>query len=158
MMKKQFTLLFCALILGFSSFGQSKNAESATDYNSAFGLRLGYPLGLTFKTFTSQHSAVEFLAGYWYGGVNVTGLYEYHGDISGAPGLKWFVGGGLDFSYWNNYSYSGPAFAIDLIGGLDYKFNNAPLNVSLDWKPAFYVAGERGFRGTGAAVSLRYTF
>ncbi len=42
--------------------------------------------------------------------------------------------------------------------GLDYKFTDAPVNLSLDWAPILFVNGyDNGFRGAYGALSARYT-
>lgn len=163
-MKKHFSFLV-ALALAFtcifaanSTYAQSKASSGSSEYNTALGLRLGWPAGITIKHFVSSQSALEGIVGFWYGGVNITGLYEYHMPIKGAAGLQWFVGGGLDFTSWNYAGYNGASIGIDGIIGLDYKIKSAPIDLSLDWKPSFYVAGVGGFYGSGAALSVRYTF
>jgi hypothetical protein len=44
----------------------------------------------------------------------------------------------LNNRYWKiYYGYRGGAVGIDGVLGLDYKFNGAPINMSLDWQPSF---------------------
>ncbi|MBK7872232.1 MAG: hypothetical protein IPJ74_16935 [Saprospiraceae bacterium] len=45
--------------------------------------------------------------------------------------------------------------------GLDYKFANAPVNLSLDWVPIFYIGNDReyvysGFQGGYGGLAVRY--
>jgi len=154
--------LFCTWS-SHSAFAQSETANSS-EYTTALGLRLGWPAGVTVKHFMSPHNALEGIVGFWYGGINITGLYEYHSPIKGVNGLQWFIGIGADFTSWNYYGYNGASIGIDGIIGLDYKINSVPIDLSLDWKPAFYVTGVSSglgrspFYGTGLALSLRYTF
>ena len=144
------------LLLGGTSLAQTENNIS---YKTAAGLRLGYPYGVSVKHFANEKSAVEGILGFWYGGLNVTALYEYHQPLGKEPGLKWFAGAGAEFTSWNYGGYSGGVFGIDLIAGLDYKLPTAPLNLSLDWKPAFIVSGGAGgFYGGGGGLTARYTF
>lgn len=161
-MKKLF--LLSAIMIIFAGLGTPLHAQTSgsSDYTKALGLRLGYPLGVSFKGFVNSNSAFEVIGGQWYNSLNITGLYEYHMPISGVEGLQWFVGGGADVTIWGALGYygqySGAAVAIDGIVGLDYKINPIPLNLSLDWKPAFYLTGINRFYGTGVALSVRYTF
>lgn len=154
-------LLLITILITFVGIGtanaQTKSNKSHT-YKTAVGLRLGYPVGFTIKHFLDSQSALEGILGFWYGGVNITGLYEYNWDIKGAKGLKWFLGGGLDFTSWDYGGYAGGAVAIDAIIGLDYKIYTLPIDISVDWKPSIYFAGENGFYGSGGAISVRYTF
>ena len=42
--------------------------------------------------------------------------------------------------------------------GLEYQFGTIPFNVSLDWRPTFYLVPETRFSPSGVALSLRYRF
>ena len=42
--------------------------------------------------------------------------------------------------------------------GLDYKFANAPLNLSLDWKPELNIIDEINFEPATIGFSARFTF
>lgn len=157
-MKKLFLLAALVLAIGIGTVNAQSKTANSSDYTTALGLRLGYPFGITVKHFVAPQGALEGIFGFWYGGVNITGLYEYHMPINGVEGLKWFVGGGLDFTSWSYGGYKGGSVAIDGIIGLDYKIKTAPVDISLDWKPSLYITGVKGFYGTGAAISVRYTF
>ncbi|MGH2642968.1 MAG: hypothetical protein ACRDE2_03390 [Chitinophagaceae bacterium] len=157
-MKKTILLFAMVISISITTASAQSNTSGNPDYKTGLGLRLGYPYGVTIKHFISQQGALEGILGFWYGGFNFTGLYEYHMDIKSAPGLKWFVGGGADFTSWNFAGYHGAAVGIDGIIGLDYKINSAPIDLSLDWKPSFYVSGVSGLYAGGGAISVRYTF
>ena len=81
-------------------------------------------------------------------------LYEYQGPINGAEGLQYFVGGGglLGFGTGHN---NGTTFALRLTGGLDYKFADAPINVSLGFDPFFHLAPTTGSH-LALGIGLRY--
>ncbi len=142
------------------------NAQSkGRSYNTALGLKF-YPTGITLKHFTSKNSAIEGVFYNWNYGSRITGLYEYHGNVtSDAPGLKYYVGGGAHIGFWNDTSKkdyptrdNGVAIGVDGVLGLDYKFNGAPINISLDWQPSINLTGysynELGWGG----LAIRYTF
>ncbi|MFN7119664.1 MAG: hypothetical protein ACK4TA_22910 [Saprospiraceae bacterium] len=142
----------------------------AQDYNSAIGLRLGYPLSVSYKQFLGGGSnAIEAFAGFrsfsGYSWFNVGALYQVHKPIEGVEGLNWYFGGGASVFFWNfdNSFVFGDeddsSLSIGILGnlGLDYKFADAPVNVSLDWVPAFFVNGYgSGFGGGYGALSVRY--
>jgi hypothetical protein len=153
MKKALFALALVTVVTAGSLSAQSQSAPGQ-DYTTALGLRLGYPFGVTLKHFISPQAALEGIVGVGYG-FNLTALYEYHGDFSGAPGLRWFAGGGLSFYSWPSW---GASVGLAGILGLDYKFDSAPVNLSLDWLPAFYLTGYNSFTGGGGALSVRYTF
>jgi hypothetical protein len=50
------------------------------------------------------------------------------------------------------------AVGLDGIIGLEYALPDAPLSISLDWKPAFNILGPVGLVGDEGALSVRYRF
>ena len=107
-------------------------------------------------------NAVEAIGYFYSRGFRLTGLYEYHGDIAGATGLKWYIGPGAHVGFYNGNSRfdddNDVAIGIDGVLGLDYKFRGAPINMSLDWQPAFEFGDGRGFSGSWGGLGIRYTF
>ncbi len=159
--------LFTLALVGACIF-----TASSQDYKSAIGLRLGSPNSISYKHFLSQNNAIEVFLGYrrqsaFINFLNVGVLYQVHNRINGAEGLRWYYGGGATVFFWN---YDRDVYASDLynnlnIGimgnlGLDYKFVDLPLNLSLDWTPTFVIgdAYYDKFRGDYYALSARYTF
>lgn len=161
-MKKFALLFFLFLILAVA------NDLKAQNYQSALGLRFGSPLAVSYKFFISEPAAVELYLGYRSYGIGYTflnpgAMYQHHFPISGVDGLSWYVGGGASLFLYNfkdNYcpDCDGLAFGINGALGLDYKFVNAPINLSLDWLPTIAVGGNfAGFGGSYGALSARYT-
>ncbi len=160
---KKLALLFSMLFLLAIS-----NGLKAQDYQSAIGLRLGSPIAVSYKFFISEPAAIELYLGYRSYGIGYTflnpgAMYQYHFPISGVEGLSWYVGGGASIYLYNfkdNYctDCDGLAFGINGVLGLDYKFANAPINLSVDWLPTIVIAGDfSGFGGGYGALSARYT-
>jgi hypothetical protein len=82
-----------------------------------------------------------------------------------VEGLKWYFGGGASAYYWNydndfypNNDFASLSFGLHGIVGLDYKFADIPLNLSIDWIPTVVIGGEflTGFGGSYGALSARY--
>ncbi len=146
-------------------------AQSQSSYKSAIGLRFGVPLSVSYKHFISDPGAIEVFAGfrnygagaYNYGWFNVGALYQYHKPIPSVEGLKWYFGGGAAAYFWHydsGFSDAGSNTSLAILGnlGLDYKFEGVPLNLSVDWVPAFFVNGYGSGFGAGyGALSARYT-
>ena len=154
-------MLIAALAL-FIMASKANAQAMGTEYRTALGVKF-YPGAITLKHFTRDDRALEGLVYFWSYGVRVTGLYEFHFDINGAPGLKWYVGPGAHVGFWNNdwrgkypERNDGVAIGIDGVLGLDYKINNAPLNLSLDWQPSFNIVGYSHFSSWGG-LGIRYT-
>jgi len=137
----------------------------AQDYETALGLRGGFSGGVTLKHFISGSSAVEGIVSTRWHGMNVTGLYEIHNEAFDVEKLNWYYGGGAHIGIWEGYddhpwfdSGSRAIIGIDLIIGIEYTFDEAPINIGLDWKPAFNLIGYTGFWGDAGGISLRYVF
>lgn len=140
--------------------------ETKAQYNTGIGIRTGTGHGLTVKQFINETMAVEGLLYSRWGGLIVTGLFEVHNNIREVRGLDWYFGGGAHYGTWNAENRNTPwgdnrtsssEFGLDAIIGLDYKFYNAPVNVSLDWKPA-YSFGESGLWEDEIGISVRFAF
>jgi hypothetical protein len=136
---------------------------NAQDYHTGIGLRGGYYYGLTLKHFISERSALEALLQSRWSGFEITGLYEVHNQAFNVDRLKWYYGGGAHIgSYdgantgWGTGNYF--IVGIDGILGIEYNFKEVPINLSLDWKPAFDFVGYSHFFYDGAAFSIRYIF
>ncbi|MEZ4910436.1 MAG: hypothetical protein R2774_06210 [Saprospiraceae bacterium] len=146
--------MFCSVI----SYGQS--------YNSAIGARLGYPLSLSYKKFISDRAAVEGILGFksytGYSWINVGGLYEIHNELPSIDGLSWYYGAGASIYLWsydNDFIDAGSSTSIGISGviGLDYRFADIPLNISIDWIPTFFVNGYgNGFGSEYGGIGVRY--
>ncbi|MBS1496251.1 MAG: hypothetical protein JSU03_08530 [Bacteroidetes bacterium] len=136
------------------------NAQSnvgSQDYKTAIGVKF-YPGALSVKHFVSDKNALEGL-GYFYNyGARITGLYEIHGDIKNAAGLKWYIGPGAHVGFYNSKYGGATSVGIDGVLGLDYKFKEAPINLSLDWQPSFEFGNKynNGFNGNWGGLGIRY--
>lgn len=161
----------CIMIISIQSFSQST-------YKNAIGIRFSsfyYDVAsASFKFHVSDAGAIELNAGV--GGRNyphsnghydafsltAAGSYQHHFNINPVPGLRWFIGGGAIM--YNVFSdggedYEGFAFGLFPTGGIDYKFERIPLNLSADLRPMFFVTrpdANDNF-ATGFGVAARYT-
>jgi hypothetical protein len=140
-------------------------AISAQDYKTSLGLRAGVPYGLTVKHFVSQSNAIEAMASSRWGGLIVTGLFENEHWTGEFPGLNWFWGFGGHAGFWNaganpyiDATYTGAVIGLDAILGLEYTFDEIPLNLSLDVLPTLNLIGTTGWGGFNGALSIRYVF
>jgi hypothetical protein len=156
-MKKSFIILLFVLFTGL--------ALDAQDYKTSLGLRVGYPYGFTIKHFMSEKTAVEGILAGSYGGFVATVLFENEHWTGKYPGLNWYWGLGAHAGFWdaaaNKYvdpSYSGAVIGIDGVIGLEYTFDEIPLNLSLDVLPTVNLLGDAGWGGIYGGLSVRYVF
>jgi hypothetical protein len=145
------TALF--IILG----SQAQEAPEA-NYRNAVGIRLGPSVpavksGITFKHFMANNKALEGILSFG-DGITICGLYEIHKPIAATANLQWFYGFGAYAGFGKIVNNIGAAGIV----GLDYRFPNLPLNLSLDWKPELNLLESVGFEGSTVGLSVRYAF
>ena len=163
---KKLLVVTVILFIVISTQAQSRSSHSSS-YTTALGVKVWDGAGISLKHFFNGSNNAGELIGYFYKhGFRLTGLYEIHGDINGAPGLKWYLGPGAHIGFYDAgymhrgyyYSDSRTHIGIDGVIGLDYKFNGAPINMSIDWQPAFEFGDGGGFYGSWGGLGIRYTF
>lgn len=150
--------ILCAVVIFCSFLAKSQ------DYKTAVGIRGGLSNGLTVKHYISGTNSVEGILSSRWKGFNITGLYEFNNPLPEA-GLNWYYGFGGHIGFWHG-KYKNPWFndnraytviGIDGVVGIEYTFQDLPLNIGLDYKPAFNLIGYSGFWGDNFALSVRYT-
>jgi hypothetical protein len=161
-MKKIVVLLGLLALLTVS---KTQAQALGSDYKTAVGVKF-WPGALTIKHFIKDDAALEGLVNFWDHGFRITGLYEFHGDIHSAPGLKWYVGPGAHIGwysdgYWrddHHYYHDGDgSFGVDGILGLEYKIKDAPIALSLDVNP--YVEFLHGaYLGVWGGLGVKFAF
>ena len=145
-------------VLQNSGLAQSKTTNS-NSYQTALGVKF-YPGAVTLKHFIDKNAALEGIGYFYNRGFRITGLYEFHFDIEGASGLRWYVGPGAHVGFYNDKFGGASSVGVDGVLGLDYKINKAPINLSLDWQPSFEFGNRfgNGFNGNFGGFAIRYTF
>jgi hypothetical protein len=149
------TFVICVLLLTASS---CINRLSAQDYKLAMGVRFSSASptlsnSISVKYFMDETNAVEGLISFGTR-FGIGGLYEHHQLIGGTPAFTWYWGIGGYAGWQDGNTYLGPTGAI----GLDYKFSNAPLNLSIDWKPELDILPNINFVPDAFGITARYTF
>jgi hypothetical protein len=147
MLKRMFLLVLISGAAGISLRAQN--------YKTALGLRLSSNDALvnnavSIKHFVNPVVAFEGLLSFKPAAVGV--LAEVHHPVSAAPGLRWLFGGGA-FVYFDK----GAGGGLQGILGLDYKFVNVPLNLSVDWKPEFEFSHGLLFEPAVVGFTARFT-
>ena len=156
MKKFALTLLFAVCLLF---------AGNAQDYRTGIGFRAGFSSGLTVKHFVTPKGALEGILSSRWGGLEITGLYEIHNRAFDTDRLNWYFGFGAHIGFWNGkkvpWSETDDQYTVvgvDGILGLEYNFEEVPINLSIDWKPELNFYGYEGFWADGGALSIRYIF
>ena len=156
-----------ALLLSLSTALLFTASSYAQEYKTALGVRLSSAApavnnAISFKQFISEKTAIEALFSFG-DPVALGALLEFHKPLA-AAGLQYFYGAGGYLGFNKTYNpvkqrnESDPQFGAMGIIGLDYKFNNIPLNLSLDWKPELNIVSDINFEPAAIGLTARFTF
>lgn len=148
-------ILVLLVFITVSIFSYSQN------YKTAIGIKGGYPGygSLNGKHFLNSKSAIEGSIGGSSNTLWLQGLYEL--NFSLEEGLNWYAGGGANVGFYsyknpfNNVRTSNMVLGLNGIVGLEYTFEDFPLNVALDTGPNLRLINSLGF-GWGAGLAVRY--
>lgn len=165
------------IILAVMLIGLGFSAQSQEIRKNALGLRLGDNDGfggeISYQRGLSGNNRLEFDLG-WRDSRNVdamklVGLYQWVWNIDG--GFNWYAGVGAGIGKWD---YDGPGdpdpdsgtfllVAGDI--GIEYVFEGAPIQLSLDFRPELYFGDDRDdwdddydSFGPDIALGIRFTF
>ncbi|MFW5754569.1 MAG: hypothetical protein ACOCV9_07180 [Marinilabiliaceae bacterium] len=151
------------LVAGFLALPALIKAQTG---DQALGLRfgggIGYGTEISFQTpFKSDRGELDLGFGnrgdfsYW----NLTGLYQWVMPIE--SGFNWYLGIGPSLGNWahDDNNESGVYLAAALNAGIEYNFSEAPLQLSVDTRPALSLVNppDDPFE-FGLALGIRYRF
>lgn len=157
-MKKGIISFICVLLMSSTSFSQ--------DYKTAIGLKGGFPGfgAINVKHYLSGRTAIDASLGGGSHHLWLQGLFEINNPIQN--GLGWYYGVGADLGFWSgNYYYynkrhdkyyNGAWGGVDGVIGLEYTFQEIPLNLALEAVPTVRVFPYVGFAMNGA-FAVRFT-
>jgi len=160
-MKKIFLALFTIAIISCA------NTANAQDYKTAIGVRLSSSAAMvnnsiSFKQFITEKTAIEGLVSFG-DPLAIGALIEFHKPLA-AAGLKYYYGAGGYLGFVKTYNPNKNINETDAnlgaqgVIGLDYKFSNVPLNISLDWKPELNIVTDINFEPAAVGFTARFTF
>jgi len=137
-------ILICSFIFS--------NNVIAQDYSSAVGAKLGYGVLGTYKMQIKEGLYADIYGGLGYYGLVGGAALELHKPIEDVDNLYWYIGGGV-FTGIYTTSFG---LGVNFVGGVDYSFEEIPLNVSFDWMPGVRVVGGFGPSLFGGGLAVRY--
>lgn len=153
------------ILIGITSFALAMQAQAqkiGSNYRTAVGAKIyfgdGTTGGINIKHFLNKTAALEGSLLFFDGAMGIEGLYEYHADIAGARGLKWYAGAGGIIAFATE-KYARDDVALSLRGtlGLDYKISGAPINLAFDIDPTFNLAPATSFDFV-SGLAFRFAF
>ena len=178
-MKKTLLASWCVIAMMVAGTAHGQETDPATEssqpapkvqsqtYKTALGIRLSSGAAMvnnsiSLKHFLNERSAIEALFSFG-DPLSLGALYEVHKPLS-ESGIQWFYGGGAYIGFVKTYDVNNkrtgtdPNFGAMGVIGLDYKFVNIPLNLSLDWKPELNLVSDINFEPAAVGFTARFTF
>jgi hypothetical protein len=159
-MRKIIPAVIIITVLGFTNqlHAQDNTASSPSGYKFAAGIRFSSASptisdAVTVKYFINDRDAIEGLVSFGTR-FGIGGLFERHQLIGNIPNFTWFYGAGAYIGFENNKVYTGPTGVL----GIDYKFQNAPINLSIDWKPELDISPAINFVPDAFGITARFVF
>ena len=146
-------LLFFSSLLSLGCFSQP--------YDNSVGLRIGLRQGFSYKHFFNEVGAGEVFGISRWGGIQVSGLYEFHPDIFNSDAFRLYMGGGAHTGYakkWDDPSVIQIQLGLDAIAGMELALQQAPFAFSLDYHPIVNFLGRGPFHFDDFALTIKYTW
>lgn len=145
----------------------SLNIASAQEYKTALGVRLSSSgaivnNSISLKHFVNERTAIEGL--FSFGDPLALGVLLEINKPLGASGIQWYYGAGGYLAFIKTFNpnkgknETNTNFGAQGVLGLDYKFANLPLNLSLDWKPELNIVTDINFEPSAIGFTARFTF
>lgn len=154
-MKKIIIVVLSVLAVSFAASAQPR----------AIGIRAGWGGELSYQHYMGGENFLEadlgFVGGSGSSGFYLTGIYDWVFASSGN--FNFYAGPGLQlgaYAYNDGDNGTHTAAQIAVVGqlGAEFVIPGAPINISLDWRPAFYLLNSGSFSASGFALGLRYRF
>src|SRR5690554_2277765 len=155
---KTFSKLLCLMIVGFLTV---QHAQAQTTYKTGVGLTIdvgdgGTLVGPHVKHFFDNNQAGEASLQFGTGLTILQLMYQYHQPVQEAQGLQWYIGLGGALAFPDGGGDT--VFGIVPAAGLDYKLDNIPIDLFLDWRPKFMLyQSESEFLAARFGFGLRFT-
>lgn len=157
-------ILSAIMLMGLAFTAQAQDISK-----NALGLRLGDNDGfggeISYQRGLGDNNRLELDLGFRnnddFDAFKLTGLYQWVWNIDG--GFNWYAGVGGGLGSWNNNRFDDNGTFLFAAGdlGIEYNFEEAPIQLALDIRPELYFNSD-GYRtnnfGPDLALSIRYRF
>ena len=86
-------------------------------------------------------------------GVGIEALYDFIVKPLEGEAFYYYIGAGA-------FTWLGDPFALGVLGelGLEYRFNNVPIALGLDWRPSFRIINDTKFHFDRFGLNVRWVF
>lgn len=118
----------------------------------AIGIRAGYGAELSYQHTLGGNNFGELDLGWSTGAFSAAAAYDF--SVAPLGPLNFYVGPQVTAGFVSNIFFLGAGAQI----GLEYCFDQIPLQLSLDWRPTYYFVNAQGFAWQSIALGIRYMF
>lgn len=145
---RKYLLGLTIVILG-SCFSQVKGQELGVRFGNGTVGDVAVDAVFSLGEFSRVHANLAFGNDQ----IGIDALIDFLYKPVGPQNLNWYLGVGP-------YVGLGDDFQLGAVGevGLEYHFNEVPLAIGLDWRPAFRLIDDTDFGVEGFGFNLRYVF
>lgn len=129
------------------------NHTKAQELGLRFGDVLGNNVAIDGVFALGQFSRVHADVAFGTRGLGIEALWNFIYQPVGGEAFNWYVGVGPSLLL-------GEPFVLGASGeiGLEYKFNEVPIALGLDWRPRIDILQTTAFRPGGFGLNVRYVF
>ena len=134
------------------------NAQTGNGYKNAIGIRGGWGAEVSYQRYIAPANRLEGTLGINRYGFSVEAAHQWMFELPvNTQGVwQWYAGAGAGLGSWNSNKFK-TGFSLGLLGqiGIEYTFK-FPLQLSLDYRPGFYMIPETQVDWGGIALGIRY--
>lgn len=133
----------------FCSFQLVRSQEIGIRFGDVTGNDVAVDGVFSSGKFSRIHADVSF----GNGGVGADALWDFIYKPIDGDNLKWYLGAGPSV-------FIGDDFLLGASGevGLEYRFDEVPIALGLDWRPTLWIVEETDFHAGGFGLNVRYVF
>jgi hypothetical protein len=144
-MKKIILFLAFVAVTSFSAQAQQLGARFGDGPGGNFAVDGLFELG----QFSRVHADVSFGKG-----LGVEALYDFmYKPVGDEEQLFWYVGAGVSMIIDDPF-FLGASGEL----GMEYIVKGAPISISADWRPTFWIIENTDFSANGFGINVRYVF
>ena len=140
-MKKIVLIILALSLCAGGAMAQKKSAAKGGSSYQTIGIHGGYGWEISYQK-GSDASRFELNLGLAGDGVSLTYVKQFVKPISEVQNLNWYWGyGALGYLGTEDFNIGFKEFAVGVVGdlGLEYRIQELPLTISLDWRPCVAV-------------------
>ncbi len=136
-------------------------SASSQEYMKALGIRVGSAAGVSCKIFLKSDQAIQGILDLDIIKkdkikIKTTGAYLFHFNVD-VDGLSLFAGPGVSAGIYL-VKPSGFMMSLDGMLGIEYKFQQSPIVLAIDWNPKIQMIKDPGFKSNNFGVTLGFIF